>query len=377
MASYGAAVATLSSLVELQNDLSNEDTHARLRALELCSKLQAELELPGEKLMRTQWAEPLHISALNAAHDLHIYSILAENDNAPKSVSQITETTKAEPFLIRRILRQLAAFRSITETSVDTFANNKFSQFLLEDSAASTLKFTRWFAPVIAQAPDFLAHYEWKSPADPQKAAFAWTLGLGDLNWFEHLSQDPVNGALFGRMMRAQSEGKPTWSDGLYPVKQLHSDGNALIVDIGGGNGHDLESAYVIDHVNLDGIDKMAYDYYTEQPVKGAQVYFMHQIMHDHDNAQCLKILRAVVPAMKPGYSKLLINDLVLPDQDAHWYPSTMDLLMMLTMCGRERTTQQWFDLINEVGGGLRIEKIWTPTATTGMADSLIECVVD
>lgn len=102
----------------------------------------------------------------------------------------------------------------------------------------------------------------------------------------------------------------------------------------------------------------------------------MHQIMHDYDDDTCLKILRAILPAMKPGYSKILIQDLVLPDQGAHWFTTTMDLELMLTMCARERTRAQFIELIDKVGGGLRVEKIWTPTAV-GMLDSLVECVID
>lgn len=86
--------------------------------------------------------------------------------------------------------------------------------------------------------------------------------------------------------------------------------------------------------------------------------------------------MRAIVPAMKPGYSKLFINDVVLPEKDAHWFASTIDLEIMLTMCARERTESQFIELINQVGGGLRVEKIWTPT-TVGMLDSVIECVID
>jgi hypothetical protein len=98
--------------------------------------------------------------------------------------------------------------------------------------------------------------------------------------------------------------------------------------------------------------------------------------MHDYDDTRCLSILRAIVPAMKPGYSKLLINDLVLPDKGAHWFTATMDLELMLTMCARERTAAQFVELINQVGGGLRVEKIWAPTVV-GMLDSLVECVID
>ena len=102
----------------------------------------------------------------------------------------------------------------------------------------------------------------------------------------------------------------------------------------------------------------------------------MHQIAHDYDDETLLKILRAIVPAMKPGYSKILINDLVLPDQGAHWFAASMDLIMMETMCARERTHAQFSELIEKVGGGLRVDKIWASSAV-GMLDGLAECVIE
>jgi hypothetical protein len=66
----------------------------------------------------------------------------------------------------------------------------------------------------------------------------------------------------------------------------------------------------------------------------------------------------------------------VLPDQGAHCYTATIDLELMLTASARERTSGQFRELIEQVGGGLRVERIWTPT-TIGMLDSLIECVFD
>lgn len=185
----------------------------------------------------------------------------------------------------------MATMHSIQETDVDTYANNKFSRYLLTESAVSTLKFMRWFSLVEAKAPEFLAQNNWNSPSDPKKAPFSWTYNLGDVTWFEYLSQHPEHGAQFAAMMRAESEGKPTWSDGqLYPVKEKlrsveDSDG-VLVVDVGGGNGHDLEwfhknhaelkgrlilqdLPYITDNVKLEGIEPMAHDFYNEQPIKG------------------------------------------------------------------------------------------------------------
>lgn len=48
----------------------------------------------------------------------------------------------------------------------------------------------------------------------------------------------------------------------------------------------------------------------------------------------------------------------------------------MLTMGTRERSQTHLMELIKKVAGGLRVEKVWKPTAV-GMLDSLIEYVID
>lgn len=98
--------------------------------------------------------------------------------------------------------------------------------------------------------------------------------------------------------------------------------------------------------------------------------------MHDYNDDTCVKILRAILPAMKAGYNKILINELVVPEQGAHWFLSSLDIQLMLHLSAKERTPAQIIELIGKVVGGLRVEEIWTSPGT-GMLNSFIECVID
>jgi hypothetical protein len=73
------------------------------------------------------------------------------------------------------------------------------------------------------------------------------------------------------------------------------------------------------------------------------------------------------VKAMEKGYSKLLINDFVLPDTDVPLHPALLDITMMSLCSGVERSEKQWRDLIDSVG--LQIVKIWR----TEGAEAVIE----
>lgn len=53
---------------------------------------------------------------------------------------------------------------------------------------------------------------------------------------------------------------------------------------------------------------------------------------------------------MEPGYSKILINDWVLPDTGSPLLPALMDIQMIIVLSGIERTQTQWKDLLESVG---------------------------
>jgi hypothetical protein len=76
----------------------------------------------------------------------------------------------------------------------------------------------------------------------------------------------------------------------------------------------------------------------------------MRYILHDHSDSKCQQILKNVVDAMAPGYSKLLICEFILPDVGAPLYASLLDIGMMSVLSGMERTESQWMALLGSVG---------------------------
>lgn len=60
---------------------------------------------------------------------------------------------------------------------------------------------------------------------------------------------------------------------------------------------------------------------------------------------------------MEPYYSRMLIDDYVLPNSGAPARGPSMDMLMMLYVSGMERTLSQWEQLLDTCG--LEIVKVW------------------
>jgi hypothetical protein len=69
----------------------------------------------------------------------------------------------------------------------------------------------------------------------------------------------------------------------------------------------------------MDGLEGrvtfMQHDFFEPQPIHDARAFFLRHISHNYVDSECVKILRALIPALekRPG-TPVLINDVVLPE---------------------------------------------------------------
>ena len=97
----------------------------------------------------------------------------------------------------------------------------------------------------------------------------------------------------------------------------------------------------------------------------------MHSVLHGFTDEGCQTILQQLVNAMEKGYSRILINEHVVPDIGASWRVTSLDWIMMAQVASFERTEAQWRGLLGSVG--LKIVGIWTKEPGV---ESLIEAVL-
>jgi hypothetical protein len=74
---------------------------------------------------------------------------------------------------------------------------------------------------------------------------------------------------------------------------------------------------------------------------------------------------------MKPGYSKLIINDWIVPEQGAPLYPCLLDITMMAVFSAMERTTSQFQALLESEG--LEITKVYTISGNEGCIEAMMK----
>lgn len=190
--------------------------------------------------------------------------------------------------------------------------------------------------------------------------------------------------------MTVQREGMPKWLDKFPYIDYATgvAKDRPVFVDIGGGVGHqsallraalpesitnpiivqDLE-AVVAQTAPVAGIQHTAHDFWQPQPVKGARMYYMRNIMHDWPDDKAVIILRHTRDAMDHD-SVLLIDEMVVPKTGAHWQATQLDMMMMSALGACERSQTQWETLM--ASAGLQIKQFHQYTKS--LNDCIIEC---
>lgn len=97
-------------------------------------------------------------------------------------------------------------------------------------------------------------------------------------------------------------------------------------------------------------IRKVAHDFFQPQPVVGARAYFFHAVPHDWPDADVQRMFAEIKKVMTPGYSKLIVYEVVMPAQGASTLATTLDLALMSCTSGIERTEEAWRNLLKICG---------------------------
>ncbi|KAH8907941.1 S-adenosyl-L-methionine-dependent methyltransferase [Coniochaeta sp. PMI_546] len=271
----------------------------------------------------------------------------------------------------------------ITEPSAGTFASTPLSNAFTEERYRSGLIYTYDVAgPSFRHLPEYLKSINYALPTSLSDGPFQAAHNT-DLPFFDWLGQHEEYSKAFNSYMCAYRAGKPSWLDeGFYPVADRLIKGfdpsvsDVFLVDVGGGLGHDLRElrrkaphlpGRLVLQDREDAIatvsqsrqfEVMAHDLFSPQPVVGARAYYLHSVMHDWGDDECVRILEQLKPAIKKGYSRVLINEIVVPERGASWAVTSTDQLVFVLGALRERTEVDWQGILKKAGYG--IVKVYT-----------------
>lgn len=163
--------------------------------------------------------------------------------------------------------------------------------------------------PTVARLPKYLKQTGLSTRIDHLGDNFLDRFGTDFWTWLE---QHPNDSRAFNEMQAAAHHMLPNMNLGVtYPLSELLTDfppdsNVPLLVDVGGGNGTDLElfrqalpQPYnettglilqdlpaVIDEAKKTksfaaNVEPMAHGFFTPQPIEGARAYFLNHVLHD------------------------------------------------------------------------------------------------
>lgn len=97
------------------------------------------------------------------------------------------------------------------------------------------------------------------------------------------------------------------------------------------------------------------HNFFDPEPVHDANAFLLRQCLHNYNDSDCIKILRAVVPALencKPR-TPLLINDIILPESGTttrleERHLRQVDMTMLVALGSKQRTEQEFKALLKE-----------------------------
>ncbi|OAA52903.1 sterigmatocystin 8-O-methyltransferase [Cordyceps fumosorosea ARSEF 2679] len=398
MAETSQSVVLIEQLSKLAPQLADGDnSDAKNQAIQLSRQLTGSLSHPASSAVELAFA-PFITVAARIAIGMGLFQLIA-NNTGPISSKELAEKSGAEEFLISntvsvRTLRPLASVGVVHETGERQWAPTPVTHAMAtEEISAGHRMIGEMIVGAAQKAPKYLKEYGYRCPTDPRDGLMQFAFQT-KMNTFELFSSIPQVNRDFNLFMGNTMGARNYWVD-WYPVERQLLDGAGgdapLLVDVGAGKGHDLlafhekypgrgklvlqDLASVTDSLSgaVDpAIAVMTYDFFTEQPVKGARAYFYHHILHDWSDDRCLEILAALSTAMTPGYSKVLLHEMIVPERGASTFHAMLDMTMMAFNAGMERTETQWRELLDRAG--FEVVKFWAPLQED--ADGIVEAML-
>ncbi|KAI4185004.1 MAG: hypothetical protein LQ348_004446 [Seirophora lacunosa] len=267
---------------------------------------------------------------------------------------------------VRRLLRHAMTFRIFQEPRQGTVRHTPASKMLAENPLLRqwTGMISEELWPAATKAMDALT--KWPGSEEPNHTGFNIAHNT-DATIFDEITQHPDREQRYADAMTYGSK-RP----GLEAHHSLNgydwaSLGDSTIVDVGGSHGSlivALGQKNVPSHVR-GRVEFRAHDFFQEQPVKDADVYMLRWILHDWSDKYAVRILQALIPALKGGAKVLLLEQVLpVPGERAMYQERayrSMDFTMWATHNAKERELEDWKELFRRAGAGYEITSVTKP----------------
>jgi hypothetical protein len=314
--------------------------------------------------------------ALYVAAKLGIADELA---TGPKTSDEVAAKVGAHPDAVFRLMRMLAGRSVFSQRTDGRFELAPMGEALRADAPGSLRSMVLFIG-----SPEHWA--EWGELLYSVQTGRPSPEKLYGKSYFEHLDETPEQAAIFNDAMSTMAA---MANETVIPAYDF--SGFKLIADVGGGHGRllsailqsaptargvlfDLPSVVagagpVLDGAGVSHRCAVEGGSFMDSVPDGADAYVLKSIIHDWDDDISEKILRNIRTAIAPN-GRLLLLELVLPERATANWGAVLDLEMLVSPGGRERTRAEFANLLARCG--FRLTRV-VDTATPMM--SIVEAV--
>jgi ubiquinone/menaquinone biosynthesis C-methylase UbiE len=302
----------------------------------------------GNALLVDMHRAVLRFSAIRALVAIGVPEQLRDG---PVGVGDLAARCGAHAPTLRRLLRTTAATGLMRTTTPETYELTGEGQALID--GAESLRLRHMGNPEM-----------WTSLGELTETAITGRSPFLDRygSTYNYLAARPEGSAVFDALMVSlyDSVAPRLAETGIFPE-------TGTVADIGGGKGTflaailkarpglhgvlldmkrsvDVAREYLAEQGVADRSEVVAGDFFAAVP-PGAEVYLLAHIIHNWSDEESANILRVVRSAMPAG-GRLLVIDMVLPDDDRPHYAKDLDIRMLSTFDGRERSESEFAALL-------------------------------
>jgi O-methyltransferase domain len=307
---------------------------------------------------------------LQVVADLGIADLIFD---VPISASELARSTGSHQDALARVLSLLCAHGVFVRVD-GRFCHTEASRVLRTDHPMSMRPFARMFGiPVLWQSVMRL----------DESIATGRPMGeeVIEGGLWHYFELHPDANEKFNHAMAAKSQAVIPLVVAAYDFTRF-----PRIADVGGGRGHllsailgssSLSRGILFDQPHVveqaTGITSQRLELcggnFFEDELPEAEAYVLMEVIHDWDDQHAEKILHAVRRAAPVG-AKLLLVEAMMPEQPVPCWTTTLDVVMLNSLGGRQRSISEYVTILNRCGFG-QVQEI-----PVGAGHSIVEGVI-
>jgi hypothetical protein len=293
--------------------------------------------------------------ALAIATEMGLPDILAER---PLSIDDLASLTKTNASALFRLLRALESIGVFSQPEPRVFSNTPISQCLREGVPGSQ-------RPVVLSSLS-KGNGLFDGWNDLEHAMETGTPSLNKFyghDFWELCKRNPKVNALFNETMRSLTHDMTPAITSAYEWSRF-----PLIADIGGGIGTQLVSILdafpccrgilfdqphvLAEAIPHDRVENVGGNFFEQAP-RGADAYLLRWILHDWAEPQVATILGVLRQTLEPT-AHLILAECVISEGPEFDFGKWLDLQMLVSFGGRERTESEYRALLSASGFDLQ-----------------------